>query len=117
MPRTRRPRTRGKPRNIHSNSPAASSTAAATPPPSRRSAPAQAATAGKASGRTTQNSRGNRGRSRGPGSARKNNIGGRNGSNRGGRGRIPKKDNGGQDPSCYKDIDGEVYKRGGVYIG
>lgn len=112
MPRTRR---RGKPRNIHSNSPAVSSAAVATPPPSRRSAPASAATAGKVSGRTTQNSRGNRGRSRGPGSARKNNIGGRNGSSRG-RGRIPKKDNGGQDPSFYKDMDGEVYKRGGVCL-
>lgn len=113
MPRTRRPRARGKPRNIPTNSPAVSTnTAVATPPPSRRTAAAPAASANnKVSGRTTQNSRGNRGRSRGPGSARKN-IG-RNGSSRG-RGRLPKKDPGMQDPSFYKDDDGEVYKRGGV---
>ena len=115
MPRTRRPRTRGKARNVRSSSPAPSNASAAvsTPPSGRRSAAAASASTSKVSGRTTQNSRGNRGRRGGHGSARKNTGLGRNGSNRG-RGRLAKKDSTlHQDPSSYKDEDGEVYKIGG----
>lgn len=119
MPRTRRPRTRGKARNVRSSSPAPSNASAAvsTPPTGRRSAAvSNASNASKASGRTTQNSRGNRGRRGGHGPARKSTGLGRNGSNRGGgRGRLAKKDSTlHQDPSSYKDEDGEVYKIGGM---
>ena len=69
---------------------------------------AAAASASKASvsGRTTQNSRGNRGRR----PARRNQPVGRNASARGRR----KKDSAPlQDPTSYKDENGEVYKKGG----
>lgn len=112
MPRTRRRKRGGS--TFQSNSPAAPAVSTPPPPPSsgRRSAVAAAASASKASvsGRTTQNSRGNRGRR----PARRNPPVGRNA---GARGRRKKDSTPLQDPTSYKDENGEVYKKGGEKEG
>ena len=117
MARTRRNNRGNKSRNFHSNSPP---TSVPTPPSNsgRRSAAVAAATASKASGRQkAQGSRlrSNRGR-RGPNSSRKGQAISNRSTNGRGRGRTAKKDNTPlQDPSSYRDDNGEVYRRGGKF--
>ena len=114
MARTRR--NRGKAKNFHSNSPAAS-VSAVPGPGGRRHTAVSSATATKpaASGRNTQNSK--RGRSRGPNYGRRNQSIGRVTNGGRGRGRAAKKDATPlQDPTSYKDENGEVYHKGGKSI-
>lgn len=107
------PRRRGKSRNYQSSSPAVTNSVVSTPRSGRRSA-ATASASKVAPGRSTHNSRGtNRGR-RGPGSGRKTAANGRTSTR--GRGRTSKKDSTPlQDPTSYKDENGEVYRIGGLY--
>ena len=119
MARTRRSRG-SKARTFHSSSPAAGSNSGSVPPapqPGRRSAAVAAANASKSvSGRTTQNSRGNRGGRRGPSSSKRSQAISKSTNGRG-RGRTAKKDsNTLHDPISYRDEHGEVYKKGGVFL-
>lgn len=118
MARTRR--SRGSKRTFPGSTPSTSTGSNSGSAPSssqsgRRSAAIAAANVSKsASGRTTQNSRGNRGRRGAPSSKRSQTLS--KPTNGRGRGRTTKKEpNTLQDPITYKDENGEVYKKGGVF--
>ena len=112
MARTRR--RGGKARVYQGGSPAAGSNGGAVAPPTHVGRRSAAASAGKPVSRTTQNSRGNRGKRGGPSSKR---IPASRSVTVRGRGRTSKKDlSTNHGITSYRDDQGEVYKKGGALL-